>query len=487
MPLREERHSRRTPSRRWRRALGWLPEVVVVLLVVSAFVIEQYDLADELFGHDARTTPAAVQPPEGLKLSAQGVADPVAVAVTGGSVDPAAVRRALSSYAADAGLGGHAAVWVSELGSGRVVYRHGAGVVVPASTMKLLTSTAALQVLGPSARFATTVRLAPGGRVTLVGGGDPFLASSKAKAKGIYPARADLDTLAQRTAAALVAQQLRTVTLAYDVSLFTGPRVSPHWPSTYLPEDVVPPITALWADEGRGTNDRYVADPAAEAAALFAKALARHGIVVRGRVDEVPAGAGTTEIARVSSAPVGQIVEKTLAVSDNNAAEVLAHHVGRVTGAGASFAGGATAVSSVLGKLGVPMAGSVLRDGSGLSRENRLTPDALLAVLRLAGASDHPRLREVLTGLPVAGFTGSLQWRFEKGPADAKGRVRAKTGTLTGVSGLAGVAVDADGNRMAFVAIADKVTSSGLARADLDQIAAALGACRCGTPSTTGP
>lgn len=488
MPLREERHSRRrsrrssrTASRsRARRVLRWLPELVVLALVAAAFATQGLDLSDRLFGDSGAAAPATVQPPEGLKLAGQGVADPVAAADTGGSVDPAAVRRALAPYASDAGLGSHAAVWVSELGTGTVVYRHGTGAVVPASTMKLLTTTAALQTLGPTARFTTTVRLAPGGTVTLVGGGDPFLASSKAKARNVYPARADLGTLAQRTAAALTARNLRTVSLAYDTSMFTGPRVSPHWPSTYLPEDVVPPITSLWADEGKGSNDRYVADPAAAAATIFAQALARNGITVRGRVTETPAGAGTTEIARVSSAPLGEIVEKTLAVSDNNAAEVLAHHVGRVTGAGASFAGGATAVPTVLAKLGVPLAGSVIRDGSGLSRENRLTPQALLAVLRLAGASDHPRLREVITGLPVAGFTGSLQWRFEKGPADAKGRVRAKTGTLTGVSGLAGIAVDADGNRMAFVAIADRITSSLAARGDLDRIAAALGACHCG-------
>lgn len=479
MPLREERHSARS-SRPLRRALRWLPEAVVLVLVATAFATQGLDLSDRLFGSPGAAEPAAVPPPEGLHLVEEGTAGPVAFAQTGGALDPAAVARALAPYAADAGLGGHAAVWVGELGSGRVVYRRGTGAVVPASTMKLLTATAALQVLGPNARFATTVRLAAGGGLTLVGGGDPFLASSRAKAKGAYPARADLQTLAQLTAQALAKQGVRRVTLAYDVSLFTGPRVNPYWPPSYLPEDVVPPITALWADQGRGGNDRYVADPAGAAAATFAAALRREGIAVTGAVRQGRAPAGDAEVARVTSSPVGQIVEKTLAVSDNNAAEVLAHQVARATGAGASFTGAASAVHTVLAGLGVPLAGSVIRDGSGLSRQNRLTPQALLAVLRLAGASDHPRLREVITGLPVAGFTGSLQWRFERGPADAKGRVRAKTGTLTGVSGLAGIAVDADGNRMAFVAIADRVTSSGLARADLDRIAAALGACHCG-------
>jgi D-alanyl-D-alanine carboxypeptidase/D-alanyl-D-alanine-endopeptidase (penicillin-binding protein 4) len=135
----------------------------------------------------------------------------------------------------------------------------------------------------------------------------------------------------------------------------------------------------------------------------------------------------------------------------------------------------------VLTRLGVDTTGSSVHDGSGLSRRNRLTPDALLGVLRLAASAGHPELRSVVTGLPVAGFTGSLQWRFDEAPSAARGRVRAKTGTLTGVTGLAGIVTDVDGNRMAFVAIADKVPvpQTLAARRDIDLIAGALGACHC--------
>jgi D-alanyl-D-alanine carboxypeptidase/D-alanyl-D-alanine-endopeptidase (penicillin-binding protein 4) len=474
VPQREERHP-------WRR-LRWLPEVLVLLLVAAAFATQGLNLSDKLFGGGA-TTPAAVPPPEGLDLVAGATAPPVAATDTGGRIDAAAVRRALDGIASDAGLGPHAAVWVSDLGTGSVVFRHGPAAVVPASTMKLLTTTAALQVLGPMSRFHTSVRLGPAHALTLVGGGDPFLMSTRAKARGVYPARADLETLAARTAQSLVAQGIHQVRLGYDTSLFTGPAVSPAWPGSYLTEDVVPPITALWADEGRGPNGRYVADPAARAANLFAQALSRRGIVVGGPVVATKAPDASRELTTIASAPLGEIAEKTLAVSDNNAAEVIGHQVGLVVAKEGSFAAGAEAVTQVLRRLGVPLAGSQIHDGSGLSREDRLTPAALLAVLRLASAEDHPRLRQVITGLPVAGFTGSLQWRFEKGPAEAKGRVRAKTGTLTGVSGLAGIAVDADGNRMAFVAIADRVAvpDTLAARADLDRIAAALGACHCGS------
>jgi len=126
-----------------------------------------------------------------------------------------------------------------------------------------------------------------------------------------------------------------------------------------------------------------------------------------------------------------------------------------------------------------------VHDGSGLSRRNRLTPETLLGVLRVAASPDHPELRSVLTGLPVAGFVGSLQARFDDAPAAARGRVRAKTGTLTGVSGLAGVITDVQGDRMAFVAIADHIAvpRTLAARRDLDLIAGALAACRCGSTS----
>lgn len=450
----------------------------MLALVAAVILIQRPTVSERLFGAPS-TEPDQVQPPAGLALVAGAPEPPVATSSAGGAVDPAAVRRALDAIAMDGKLGPHAAIWVGDLGSGSIVYRHGPASVVPASTLKLLTATAALQVLGPMTRFATTARLA-GNVVTLVGGGDPLLMSRPSK--GQYPPRADLGTLAAQTAQALTVHGIRRVRLGYDASRFTGSPVNPSWPATYLSGNVVPPITALWADEGNGPGGRYVADPAGTAAALFASALGSHGITVRGPIRAAAAGAGSGEIARVESAPLGEILQRTLAVSDNNAAEVIAHQVGLAIGHDGSFAGGAAAVTSVLTKLGVSMAGSQLHDGSGLSREDRLSPATLLDVLELAASAQHPQLREVITGLPVAGFTGSLQWRFENGPAVAKGRVIAKTGTLTGVSGLAGIATDLDGNRMAFVAIADQVAAPDTleARADLDRIAAALGACHCG-------
>ena len=483
---REQRHAEPAGSRR--RLLSWLPEVLVLLVVLAAFGNVQYDLGHRWLGldrTDPHTHPAQVLPPLGLDLTTGTPAPPLAAALEPGTADPTKVRAALARLLADQRLGKHVDVLVTDLTSGRVLFRHGSGAVVPASTTKLLTSLAALQSLGPMTRFSTKV-VAVGNRLTLVGGGDPFLASGPAAAKGRYPGRADAFTLARRTATALAAQGITQVRLNYDASLFTGPAVNPLWPANYLPDSVVPPISALWVDEGE-VDHRYVTDPAGVAGRSFARSLARAGIKVVGPVRAGQAPAAAVPVAETRSAPLGEIVQHTLSVSDNNAAEVLARQVALKVGDDPSFSGGAAAVFKVLRELGVDVAGSRIFDGSGLSRKNRLTPTTLLDVLRTAASPEHPTLREVITGLPVAGYTGSLQDRFDEAPAAARGRVLAKTGTLTGVHGLAGVAADLDGDLLGFVMIADRVTGPNTlpARHDIDLMAAALGVCHCGASGPT--
>ena len=134
--------------------------------------------------------------------------------------------------------------------------------------------------------------------------------------------------------------------------------------------------------------------------------------------------------------------------------------------------------------MGIDVSADELYDGSGLSRRNRITTSTVLSLLQQAAGPDGGRLRSLVSGLPVAGFTGSLTYRFEDGPARALGLVRAKTGTLTGVHALAGVTVDRDGAAVAFVLAADKVRveDSLAAQERIDRLAAALAACRCSLP-----
>jgi D-alanyl-D-alanine carboxypeptidase/D-alanyl-D-alanine-endopeptidase (penicillin-binding protein 4) len=249
-----------------------------------------------------------------------------------------------------------------------------------------------------------------------------------------------------------------------------------------VPDGVVSPITALWVDEGRpATGFGRVADPALDAAQAFAAALAEQGITVTAAPAPDTAAPGSPRIARVTSAPLAQIVERVLQTSDNEASEVLLRHVGLQVVDAASFTGGRRGVTQVLGEAGVDLTGDTLYDGSGLSRRNRLAPRTLLAVLQLA--TSRPRLGAVVSGLPVSAFNGSLADRFSEVPAPARGRVRAKTGTLSGVTSLAGVTTDARGRPMLFVLMADRVAKPDETDAEvaLDFAAAALADCRCGS------
>ncbi len=376
------------------------------------------------------------------------------------------------------------AVAVSDLAAGEVVFRQGAARVTPASTTKMLTTTAALAALGGDHRFRTTVVTAGSPRrIVLVGGGDPFLARRPVSVEETYPARADIATLARATAKALRDRGRTRVRLGYDATLFTGPAASPDWRPSYLPDNVVSPISALWVDEGREARSSVRSDdPAAAAAVAFAQALERRNIKVVRPIRPEVAPDQPEELASVEGAPLGQVVQRVLEVSDNEAAEVLFRHVALATGEPGSFAGGSAAVAATLAGLGIDTGGDRIQDGSGLSRGARLRPETLLSVIDVAADEDHPQLRPVLTGLPVAGFTGSLAARFDAGPPQGPGSVRAKTGTLTGVHGLAGTVTTADGVVLGFAVVADAVTvpNTLAARVRIDQVAAALAACVCG-------
>jgi len=476
----------RRPRRRWLRRAA---VALLVLVVLAGGAAWQLDLADRWSADDPPspiTEPARVPPPAGLRLPAARPAAQVAAPSAGRAVDRAAVRRAVEPLLRMRKLGRHVVVQVARASGGPVVYRHGSGLVTPASTMKLLTTTAALQALGPEHRFATTVVLPRGrGRVVLVGGGDPLLTSAPPTDSSL-PERADLDTLAAATARRLKAAGRTRVRLGYDTTLFSGPAVNPRWEPSYVPDDVVNPVSPLWVDEGRENSDfsDRPESPPREAAQSFASSLRRFGIDVVGapRPAVAPSrAAGGRVLAEVRSAPLAQVVQHVLEVSDNEGAEVLARQVAVADGRPASFTGAAQAVRSVLRTVGVSTAGAVIRDGSGLSRQNRLRPETLLSVLRQASSDGRPRLRSAVADLPVAGFTGSLASRFATGSPAGRGRVRAKTGTLTGVHGLAGTVTSVDGAVLRFVAIADRVRAPDqlAARVRIDEVAGALAGCNC--------
>ena len=263
--------------------------------------------------------------------------------------------------------------------------------------------------------------------------------------------------------------------LSYDTTLYKGGTTHPIGVNPNIAE-----VTPLMADEARADDSSSgpaprVADPAADAARTFGDLLKEHGITATPPGPSKSTTRATT-LATVSSPPLSALVERMLTNSDNDLAEALARHTAVATGKPADFAGAGAAVTARLKQLRLPVKGVVIKDGSGLDRAGRLTADLLTALLVTAGDPAHPELRPVLTGLPVAGFTGTLSGRYADGAA---GVVRAKTGTLTGVNTLAGTVVDRDGRLLAFAFLANDTTGPDAAQAALDKAASALAACGC--------
>jgi D-alanyl-D-alanine carboxypeptidase/D-alanyl-D-alanine-endopeptidase (penicillin-binding protein 4) len=468
--------------------------VLAVVLVLSVGVVTWVVRSGDDGGPTPNAGPTGTLPPPsgpGLSLRPPPAAPAVLAAASDARpVSLARLKRQLAPALAAPGLGNHLTLGVSQLGRPKVHWSYGAPIVMPASTLKLVTTAAALSVLGPEHRFTTAVvRGSDRQTLVLVGGGDPLLTATTPtvqEAAGTYPETASLEELATATAARLATDGVRRVRVAYDASLFSGPAVNPHWPSTYVPDNVVSPISALWVDEGRQSPGfaQRSADPAQAAAEAFRSELTKAGVKVVGQVTQQRRPpTPRPPVAEVSSAPLEEIVQHILEQSDNEGSEVLLRQVALARGQVGSSAAGAAAVRSTLAGLGLDVRGLRLYDGSGLSRDDVLPAALLLDVLETAAAPAHPELRAVVTGLPVAGFSGTLGYRFEGEAEDGRGYVLAKTGTLTeaGVHSLAGIAMTRTGQALFFVAVADRVAVPQAleARAGLDRIAAALSTCGC--------
>ena len=384
------------------------------------------------------------------------------------------LERDLASLLTRAKVGAASAV-VVDAATGDVLFgRAEDRVRIPASTIKVLTAAAALTELGTQARIETKAVVDDGQArvpvVTLIGGGDATLARSSKR-------WASLSDLADQVAESLATD---AVVLQFDAGAFTGPALSPSWPSSFPRTGIVAPVTALMVDHGRarpGGVSRVV-KPARKAAEVFAALLAERGIRVQGVRAGQPA-ADSTVVGSVRSPAMTVLVQEMLTESDNDLAESLARLVATSMGEPASFEGASAALASTAAQLDLPTGDLVVADGSGLSARNRATP-RMLATLLAKAARDDATLSPITSGLAVAGFTGTLADRFTSVESKAaRGVVRAKTGTLTGVSSLAGVVRDADGRVLTFAVLGNKVRSLVRARSTLDVFAARLAECGC--------
>jgi len=377
----------------------------------------------------------------------------------------------------------HACVAVD--GPDGALARVGAGqAFAPASTLKLLTATTALARLGPDHRFTTRAVIDARGNLVVFGGGDPLLATPEHIAYEHSQARfhdAPTTPLAG-FADAIVAAGVHRVSgaLLVDDHVHETLRFLPGWKPVYTQEGDVGSLGALAVDGGfdQPNDTAASADPALTTGARLATLLQARGVTIGNGVRRADHSETGREVGHVDSPPLSQIVGEMLTGSDNFTAETLLRDlaVGAEGNTPATTDLGTRIVVHEMTVLGVPDAGVVVHDGSGLDPADRVPCETMLGVIEL---SSEPRFAAVDKGLPIAGRTGTLVGRFVGGPL--AGKLRAKTGSIAGAVGLVGVIDGPDDLHFAFLANGDFSAAAG---SDLQgRIAAAIAA----TPDLRAP
>ena len=322
--------------------------------------------------------------------------------------------------------------------------------VVPASVQKLVVAASALDALGAAYRYHTILAARDGvadgglldGDLWLIGSGDPSLQSDDLRAGAGALARSGL----RRIGGGVVV----------DATAFRGPRLNPHWAPDDDGQDYAAPVSAISVDGDTVETHAIVdgaeqtlwtpmQDVARDVAALMQGILARRGIEAAMPPTVAAAPLDTVVLWDHRSAPLKALIAHMLFVSDNHYAEQLLRTLGEEVTGVSDDTGGLAAERAFLERNGVPAPGLRLFDGSGLSPDNRV---AALTVARLLAARE-PSLYPLL---PLGGRQGTLAYYDF---TTALGRVRAKSGHLSGVSSLAGYVTTTHRGRVAFAFLID--------------------------------
>ena len=393
--------------------------------------------------------------------------------------DPSVVTALVDKGMADTALGPDVSGLIIDADTGKVLFdKDSEKLQTPASTIKLVTGAVALHRLGTQFRFHTPV-IQDGSNLYLVGMGDPTLRSIVPSDWKAHPPGASkppsLDELAKLTAKALAASSEK-FSVYLDDSFFDGPTAAKSWPTEYVTSGEVAPVQSLCMDNAYNGSGGWYSDCAETAVKYFVKRLNKYGVDAEYAKRRM-APPNKTEVAFVESATLGDIVEQMITTSDNTYAEFLAHRSGATVGL-PSFDDGAKATIETLSDFGISTDGLVIKDGSGLSRDDRITARTLVDVLKLV-ENGEPNIWPIVTGLPIAGVSGTLKKRFKVG-SDGRGTVRAKTGLLTGVVSLAGTVVTKSGDNLVFAFMADSVPNGSIpAQVAIDSIVKSVAACGC--------
>ena len=397
------------------------------------------------------TTATTVAPPPEPKLEVAAVAPPVAPAL------PLTLGLALQQ--AMSGVNGCLLVQDDD-GTLKTVFDYNSGgSFVPASSQKVLVAAALLARLGPNYRYETKVvasRPVENSELHdawLVGGGDPYLVTPE---YAHYLSTKPRTAGAPITPLALLADELvnagvRSIPggLQTDESRYPPQRFVPTWKPSYVTEAEAGSLGALTVNQGLsgwGPNQKVSADPPIDAANALGRLLTDRGVTVPAPTAGSKAPGDGVVIATIRSAPLGELVAAMLRASDNFVAEMLVKELDHNFGGPGLTAGGTARVVEELARLGVPVEGTRLADGSGLDRGNLATCRTLLGALSL---SRQPQFSILDSGLAIAGGTGTLSKRYKGTPAES--RLAAKTGWINGCAAMVGRFVDTPLRRFALV------------------------------------
>ncbi len=394
---------------------------------------------------------------------------PVAHVPTPETTQPVALGEEFFQALADPALG-EISVSITDVLQGQQLFQQQADTpLVPASSTKVLTAAAALLVLDPASQVQTRVYEAAPGELVIVGGGDVTLEATPGS--GFFTAPANVQDLASQTFAALGERVGEVHSIRVDNSVRAGSTFGDSWDRRDIEGGNIADLDAVMLNAGRIVpKDSYSPrsdTPAEDVAQVFAAQLGRPDVAIT--VTDEPINPQATVLAEVHSAPLIERLRDMMLHSDNLLAEAIAREVAVAVGQPATFAGAVEATQQVLRNQGIDLSAVQLYDNSGMSTNNRLTANVLDKVLGLSETG------EIFDTLPAAGVEGTLSDRYDaaSGAQSAAGWVRAKTGTLDGVSALVGVVATVEGRPLTFAFLSNG-TSPDVARPALDRLANAL-------------
>ena len=331
---------------------------------------------------------------------------------------------------------------------GRTILDFGGGLAVtPASNLKVLLASVALEALGPDYAFATTLKGAASagviaGDLYIVGGGDPLLSTANYPSTQKYPPTniTSLEALVADLVAAGVTQVQGNV--VGDDSRYDSERFSAAWGSGVVGVEAGP-LGALMVNDASkaatgNAGGRY-ADPASGAATDLISLLRASGITVGGTATTGAAPTDLAVLASITSAPLTAVLAEMLTNSDNNTAELLLKELGVHAGNVGSRQAGADVMMLTLATRGLDTSQLAIHDGSGLDSADKVTCALMVQVLQSDGLDSA-----IGAGLPIAGRTGTLADEFTG--TDAVGRMHAKTGSLRNTKALSGFVETKFGN-----------------------------------------